>query len=247
MLTLASCSAGPKRPVQKPQKPQTTITPPDTAAIALADELGADFMPDILTEEDYVDAARRLGVEVAAIKAVVEIEAGKSKAGFIEPGLPIINFDLTQFRRVARKHKINLARYQKSHAVVFARPNARKHGSYIHAQHARLAAAMQIDRRTAIFATYWGMFQIGGEQWKLCGAESPDDFVDRMSRSERDQLSLFITFLQKTGLDKHLRAHNWTAFARGYNGPGFRKHAYHTRLANAYSRYKSNPASMPDA
>ena len=31
-----------------------------------------------LTEEDFEDVAKRLGVEVAAIKAVVEIEAGHS-------------------------------------------------------------------------------------------------------------------------------------------------------------------------
>ena len=35
----------------------------------------------ILTERDYEEVAAELGVEVAAIKAVVEIEAGKAQIG----------------------------------------------------------------------------------------------------------------------------------------------------------------------
>ena len=54
-----------------------------------------------LTEEDFEEVAQRLGVEVAAIKAVVEIEAGHSHEGFASPGKPLINFDLTMFRRFA--------------------------------------------------------------------------------------------------------------------------------------------------
>ena len=45
-------------------------------------------------------------------------------------------------------------------------------------QHARLDAASEIDRKTAVYATYWGMFQIGGANWKLCGTESYEGFVE---------------------------------------------------------------------
>ncbi|MCM1028758.1 MAG: N-acetylmuramidase family protein [Pseudoflavonifractor sp.] len=218
----------------------------DSALTVLADSLGADYMPDILSEEDYVEVAGRLGIEVAAVKAVVEIEAGKGMGGFVEPGMPIINFDLTQFNRLARKHNISLAKYRKSHAVVFARPNAKAYGGHQYAQHARLAAASQIDRKTAVYATYWGMFQIGGENWKLCGAKSYEDFVDLMSRSERDQLELFAALIEKCGYTKFLKAHDWVSFARRYNGPGFRRYSYHTRMANAYKRYSSSPSSVPE-
>ena len=39
-----------------------------------------------LTDNDYLEVAERLGVEVAAMKAVVEIEAGVSHQGFFAPG-----------------------------------------------------------------------------------------------------------------------------------------------------------------
>lgn len=241
LLSLASCS-----PAGARSAPQDNIAEPDSTLIALADSLAPDYMPDILSEEDYVDVARRLGIEVAAVKAVVEIEAGKDQGGFVEPGLPIINFDLTQFRRLAARHKINLTPYRKSHAVVFSPPNAKAYGGHQYAQHARLKAASEIDRKTAVYATYWGMFQIGGANWKICGTDSYEDFVDRMCRSERDQLELFAALIEKCGYTKHLRDHNWAAFARGYNGPGYRRYNYHTRMAKAYARYSSSPASMPE-
>lgn len=56
-----------------------------------------------ITDEDYEQVAAELGVEVAAVKAVVDIEAGRAHEGFYEPGLPIINFDMTMFRKLARK------------------------------------------------------------------------------------------------------------------------------------------------
>jgi peptidoglycan-binding domain 1 protein len=209
-------------------------------------ENATDILPDTiirLTDEDYKEVAERLGVEVAAMKAVVDIEAGVSHQGFYAPGKPIINFDLTMFRRFAGKRGINLAKYRSTHAEVFSAVNPRRHGSTQAAQHVRLRKARSIDERTAIEGTFWGMFQIGGFNWKKCGAESISDFYEKMSRSERDQLELFANFLQNTGLDKYLRAKNWAAFSRGYNGPGYAKRRYHTRMASAYSKHKAREKS----
>lgn len=191
-----------------------------------------------LTEQDFIEVAQELGVEVAAIKAVVEIEAGKTHNGFWAENKPLINFDLTMFRRMAAKNKISLAGATKTHPVIFSKPNAARYGSQQAGQQARLDAAREVDDLSAIEGTFWGMFQIGGFNWKKCGTESPNEFVEMMSRSERDQLELFARFIIKTGLVKHLRNKNWAAFAKGYNGPGYAKRGYHTRMANAYARYK---------
>lgn len=191
-----------------------------------------------LSSKDYEEVARKLGVEVPAIKAVVDIEAGKSHQGFWAPGMPILNFDLAMFRNFARRNGIALGKYNKSHSIVFSRPNVSRYGSQQAAVRARFDAASKIDKETAIFGSFWGMFQIGGFNWKKCGTESPEEFVLLMSRSERDQLDLFAAFLISTGLDIHLRNKNWRAFARGYNGPSYASRGYHTRLANAYARHK---------
>ena len=190
-----------------------------------------------LTEQDFIEVAQMLGVEVAAIKAVVEIEAGKTHQGFWSEGKPLINFDLSVFRQMASRNKVNLAGAQKAHPEVFARPNVAKYGSRGAAVQARFDGAAAIDSLSAIQGTFWGMFQIGGFNWSKCGTKSPAEFVELMSRSERDQLDLFAQFITTTGLLPALKRKNWAAFARGYNGPSYAARGYHTRLAAAYKKY----------
>ncbi|MCM1356749.1 MAG: N-acetylmuramidase family protein [Staphylococcus sp.] len=217
-----------------------TTAAPLSQAIAESENLPSDTIIT-LTEEDFEEVAQRLGVEVAAIKAVVEIEAGRTHQGFSAPGQPLVNFDLTMFRRFATRRGVNLAKYSKSHSVVFTSSRGSQTRAY-----RRLEAARSINKNAAIEGTFWGMFQIGGFNWKKCGAESLDDFVDRMSRSERDQLDMFAEFITNTGLLKHLQAKNWASFARGYNGPGYARRRYHTRMAQAYAKHsKAANASEP--
>ena len=211
----------------------------DTIALELAPE----YRHGRLTEEDFAEVAAEMDVEVAAIKAVVEIEAGKTHQGFWTDGKPLINFDLAMFRRFAARNGVSLGKYRRSHAVVFTRPMAARYGSQQAAQQARLDAARTIHDLSAIQGTFWGMFQIGGFNWKKCGADSPDEFVRLMSRSERDQLELFAAFVRNSGLLPALKARNWSAFARGYNGPSYAARRYHTRMAAAYARFKAQPAS----
>ena len=210
----------------------TSENPGSTSPVALAQQL--TVQPDTiipLTEDDFREVAERIGVEVAAIKAIVDIEAGPSHEGFSAPGKPLINFDLTMFRRFATRRGVNLSKYSQSHSVVF---NSHR-GSQIKAN-ARLDAARSIDSDAAVEGTFWGMFQIGGFNWKKCGAESLDDFVMRMSRSERDQLDMFVEFVDNSGLLKYLKSKDWESFARGYNGPAYARRNYHTRMASAYAR-----------
>lgn len=219
----------------------TAHTPPASsdADISIPDSLAEPTEVIRLTDDDYREVAEMLGVETAAIKAVVDIEAGKQHQGFYAPGLPIINFDLTMFRQHARRAGINLSRYAKSHAVVFAAPNARRYGSTQAAQQERLRTARTIDEATAVQGTFWGMFQIGGFNWKLCGCANLEEFVTRMSRSERDQLELFANFIKSIGIDNALARKDWRTFARRYNGPSYAARGYHTRMAAAYKRHKS--------
>ena len=233
--------------------PQIVMLPPDSIHYLDADRqifvIGGDTvrlsfrLPDSvrrgpLQESDYAEVAAQLGVEVAAMKAVVEIEAGKSHQGFWDDGKPLINFDLPVFRKMAARHKVNLSKYTKSHPVVFARPNIARYGSQQAAVQARLDQAMDIDSVSAIEGTFWGMFQIGGFNWRQCGTSSPQQFLELMSRSERDQLELFAEFISRAGLLPALKQKNWAAFARGYNGPSYAARGYHKRLAAAYNKYK---------
>lgn len=197
-----------------------------------------------LTHEDYAAVAAELGVETAAIKAVVDIEAGPSHKGFWKPGKPIINFDLTMFRQFAKRRGVSLAKAAKSHPVIFNKPDRKRYGSYQGAQYARLEAACSISKALGIESTFWGMFQIGGFNWRKCGCNDIEEFMEIMSRSERDQLELFARFVESYGLIPAIRDHNWLAFALKYNGPKAKQRGYHTRMAAAYRKYAAAEKRM---
>ncbi len=196
-----------------------------------------------LTEEDYREVAEELGIETAVIKAVVDIEAGKKREGFWMPYKPLINFDLSMYRKFAPRSGVSLTKAKKRKPVIFSRPDVKRYGSYQGGQYARLEAACEIDSVSAMESTFWGMFQIGGFNWRKCGMESVMDFVKEMSRSERRQLELFARFITASGMLNDLKNKKWLSFALKYNGPKAKSRGYHKRLAAAYKRHAAEEKS----
>lgn len=216
--------------------PHSWMLPGDSLVVHIPDF--ADIDPDHiqrLTEEDYRHVAEELGIDIATMKAVVEIEAGSSHMGFAAKGIPIVNFDASIFRSRMRKAGKSYAKYSKS--IAFQRPNTQKYGSFGMAQWARLESARKINRTIADESTFWGMFQIGGFNYRQCGCKSLEEFVERMCRSEAEQLELFAQFCINNDLVQYLKTKNWKQFAYHYNGPSYHKRNYHGRLKKAYNKH----------
>lgn len=208
-------------------------------ALAVCAQIDSVAAPSIEKEIEW--AAAELGCDPAAIHAVIDIEAGHIHDGFWAPGKPVVYFSFNQFKKFAAKRGINVESQRRAHPALFAKPDKSKHGgSAMKAMQARLDEAMAVDSVAAIQATFWGMMQIAGFNWKLCGASSPQDFCRRMQGDNHTQMQLFINFLRSTHLDEPLRKRNWARFARGYNGPSYASRGYHTRLARAYAKHKAN-------
>ncbi len=188
-----------------------------------------------LTDADYRVVAAKLGVETAAIKAVVRIEAGAALQGFWAPGVPVINFDRAMYNRM--KPTVN------KKAPASASVPEGISGSYGRKEWAQLIAARKVNEDKANMGTFWGMFQIGGFNYKVCGCKDVNEFVERMSFSEFEQLELFGIFIRNTGMLPALQAKNWSAFARKYNGASYARRGYHTKMANAYARFKKEEAA----
>lgn len=182
-----------------------------------------------LTEADFQLVAEELDVEVAAIKAVVEIEAGKAMKGFWAPGIPVINFD----RSMYNKYRSKVA--STSGATGEKVPSGLS--GYALKEWTELITARKTNAQGANMGTFWGMFQIGGFNYKLCGCSSVDEFVKRMAYSELEQLQLFAVFITNSGMVSSLRKKDWSTFARKYNGPSYAKRGYHTKMAKAYAKY----------
>lgn len=206
--------------------------------IAPVKEVRVDSVPEAdarsryqsLTDEDFRMVAEELGVEVAAMKAVVEIEAGKQMKGFWAPGVPVVNFDRSMYNRFRRGSGSQAG--DKTAKV----PDGLS--GYALKEWTQLVNARRVNARGADMGTFWGMFQIGGFNYKLCGCSSIEEFVKLMSYSELEQLELFAAFLVNTGMIHDLRAKNWASFARKYNGAGYARRGYHTRMATAYRKYR---------
>nr|WP_245445170.1 N-acetylmuramidase domain-containing protein [Mesorhizobium soli] len=80
-----------------------------------------------------------------------------------------------------------------------------------------------------------------GAHWAWLGFKSVDELVDLCRRDVAGQVVPMARYIDKAGLGASLRDKDWTAFARGYNGPSYRKNGYHTKIAAAFKRYSAAP------
>lgn len=210
------------------------IAGPKTISVLLSGERNKK----LLSEADLEIAAIRLGVQLAAIKAVNNVESrGK---GFLDDGRPIILFERHVMLRRLETHGMD------GDAIAVKNPgivNA-KRGGYIGngAEYARLAAAIQIHPQAALESCSWGQFQIMGYHWEALGFKSIETFVDAMKRSEADQLEAFCRFIEDDpALHKALKTRNWSKFAQIYNGPAYKENLYDVKLARAFDRLTPAP------
>lgn len=185
----------------------------------------------LLTPQDYQDAADTLGIPLATVQAVAEVESGKL-GGFGPDGRPIILFEPHVFSRETG------GKFDKTHGGV----SYPKWGTkpYPPSQAARwdqleYAAKLPGGRDAALRSASYGLFQIMGFNHKVCGFPTVQGFFDAMHVSEREHLMAFVRFIQGNNLARFLKAGDWEAFARGYNGPG-QAQAYGAKIAAAVKR-----------
>lgn len=181
----------------------------------------------IVGDAPYLEAAEALGCELAALRAVAEVES--RGAPFLPCGRPTLLFERHVFsRRTGRVHDAAAPE------VSNPRPGGYRGGG---AEYDRLARAAALDRTRALESASWGAFQIMGFNARACGFAEVGDFAAAIADDEAAQLAALVAFLRANGLDRTLRARDWAGFARGYNGPGYARNRYDERLAAAYARH----------
>jgi len=186
---------------------------------------------------DYKQAAQKLGCEVAAVRAVCEVEAKAS--GFLPDGRCLILFERHKFYFYLKKNR----------GQAFADQTAAKYpdicnvksGGYVgnEGEYPRLERAIAIDRNAALMSASWGLFQIMGFNHQSAGYPDVESFVTAMKESERKQLGAFVAFVQANPtLLTAIRNKQWAVFARNYNGPDYAINQYDVKMATAYDRNK---------
>lgn len=190
-----------------------------------------------ITLEQIAECAKKINVPVAALRAVMDVEARGS--GFLATGEPVILFEPHVFyQRLEKNGKLNervKVMSEKPH-LCYARWGTHKYGKTIE-QHSKLAQACEYDRNSALEACSWGLGQVMGYHWKLLGYSSLQGFINAMYRDEAGQLDAMCRFIQVNGLDKFMRSQEWAKFAYRYNGAGYKKNRYDEKLAVAYRKY----------
>lgn len=183
---------------------------------------------------DVGRVGRLIGAGEDEIRAVIEVET--SGGGFDSQGRPRMLFEPHVFWRELgagqkrTKAEANGLAYRKWGAAPYPKDS-----------YPRLALAIKIDAAAALRSASWGLGQIMGFNHRAAGFASAGDMIAAFCDSEVSGLEAMVSFIVSEGLDDELRNHEWAAFARGYNGAGYAVHGYHTKLADAFARWRAIP------
>lgn len=195
-----------------------------------------------LTADDVSSAALEINVEMAALRAVIDVEC--SGSGFIADGRPAILYEAHVFHRLTGGRHGN-AKDRYGVALSVASWNKALYGAGGAHQWERLEDAAKLDWSAAHKACSWGIGQLLGENHPAAGWPDIQGFVAAMEESAGQQLNGMCRFIKDKKLDAPLRAKNWAAFARGYNGSGYAANQYDTKLAAAYAKWSAAPEGEP--
>ena len=190
-----------------------------------------------LTEEAIREAANNLGVDVACVKAVAEVESLGN--GFNSTGMVKILFERHKFYKfIAQKYGATKANQLAAMHPDICSPKAGGYTSSTATEHKRLDKAIAIDRECAMKSASWGRFQVMGFNYAAAGFANVEDFCVAMWKSEDEHLRAFVNFIKAdANMHRHLKNRNWAAFANAYNGPAYAQNKYDTKLAAAYRKY----------
>jgi hypothetical protein len=189
-----------------------------------------------LTRADYRDAATRLNCEIAAVRAVADVEA--PGGGFLSDGRLRVLFEGHQFHArtngkfAQQAPTLSYPTWTRKHYAKGMDADARGAGELL-----RLQKAMELDRTEALCSASYGKFQIMGFNWRYCTYPDVHSFYRNMGVDEQAQLEAFCHLLKAQGMVVALRALDWDKFAKLYNGPRFQENDYHGKLARAYQKF----------
>ena len=216
-------------PLQPVQPVETPVQPVPAAPAPKASKA--------LTEEAIREAANNLGVDVACVKAVAEVESLGN--GFNSTGMVKILFERHKFYKfIAQKYGATKANQLAAMHPDICSPKAGGYTSSTATEHKRLDKAIAIDRECAMKSASWGRFQVMGFNYAAAGFANVEDFCVAMWKSEDEHLRAFVNFIKAdANMHRHLKNRNWAAFANAYNGPAYAQNKYDTKLAAAYRKY----------
>lgn len=177
--------------------------------------------------------AKLLKVDPNVLLAIIEVESG----GKIGNPNPIIRWEGHYFDRLVDAKVRDQARAQglsSPTAGKIKNPNGQAGRYNI------LETAAKLDAEAAYSSISIGVGQVMGAHAKDLGYTSAEAMFNRACKGLEGQVELMIRFIKFNNLVDELQRLDWSAFARAYNGPAYRKNRYHLNMKEAYERYSGN-------
>lgn len=189
-----------------------------------------------LTEEDYIDVSNQLNIPVACIKAIVEVES--SGSGFDKEGNIKLLFEGHIFYKYLKQNGYNADLIAQENPDICYKKWSDRGNTYTLNQFDRLKKAIKIDENIAYMSASYGLFQIMGFNYKLCGFENAKGMYQTFIVSEKNQLIGFCNFIKSNkSMYNSLIKLDWSTFAKLYNGPSYKQNKYDEKLKKAYDKY----------
>lgn len=181
-----------------------------------------------VTDDQIAGWARGLGASPKQLKAFAAVESGGG--GFQPTGHPKILWERHYFWRRIRITLPLISNPRPGGYTLDSNRNG------INDSWEKLQMACRRDPVAAFESCSWGKFQIMGAHWKALGYESVFHFAWSMVESEAGHYEGFVRFIRVNKLARLLARVSTNPadnipIVRRYNGPGFRKFAYHEKLA----------------
>lgn len=211
--------------------------PKQDAAVLLLFRDGPDTA---LTALDFNDAADRLQVQPAAIRAFWATEA--AGAGF-QDGAPKI---------LPERHRFSKAtggRFDKTNPTLSAPswdrtwyPRTQSARYDVILEWGRLLSRVKMPIDAAFGSASYGGPQIMGENAPSCWCASAIDLAEWSAHDERSQLLLFEAFVTNAGILPFLRRVNrtessWDPVSLRYNGTAFRQNGYSGKMLANFIKF----------
>lgn len=211
-----------------------------------------------LTQLDWLEAVQAFDnprITEAHLRTIVEVEAAGKP--FNDLGTPTFLFEPHVFYgRLQKAGK--KAILQKAVNLGLAYPAWKGPGTYPKTPALRwkqFQQAYALDPAIATESASWGMPQVMGYHYRIVGYDSAIQMVEAFADNARSHLLALVELVKNFGIADELaefpKIEACMRFAERYNGKGYRKNAYHTKLQSAYKRWAARrmtgaPATSDD-
>lgn len=187
--------------------------------------------------------ARLHSIPVAHVRAVIDVESGGTAFTNVidrygrQVRFPLARFEGHLFFRFLSGEKRDRAVRQ---GLASSKTEVRGGVKNPRSQQGRYdlwQKACDIDVDAATAACSWGVGQVLGSHYRVFGLPNSMAIYDQAASGLEGQVELIFDYCAAFGLIDELQRGDWTAFARGYNGPNYRQNRYDEKLADAADRH----------